>query len=177
MRGQENISGTALRKYNVFGDSTPEAWMGGDGRMLEHMGLITINKRSYGYSVTKKPVPSKDDDPEGFADFEALLQEKLRLSVAEYAESLKVVEAKRTRLVRDEERTDALAPEPRGVKTELGVKAENSDDDCEVVEVASGAAASTEARAGARSTSSRSDARSVTTARQRASKRPLARGL
>ena len=89
MRGQSNISGTTLRKFNLFGDLTPEQWKNETGRALEELGLITINVRSYGYSITKKPIPSQTDEPDEYETFKTLLQKNLRLTVEEYAESLK----------------------------------------------------------------------------------------
>ena len=87
MLGQENISGTMLRKYGISGDSTPDQWKTSDGRYLEELGFITINPRSHGFSVNKKPIPDKETDPEGYEHFANLLSEKLRLDVADYAQS------------------------------------------------------------------------------------------
>ena len=102
MRGQDNISGTFLRKCNVLGDKTPQQWRETDGRVLEEMGLITVNARSHGFSVSKMPVPSHREDEAGWGRFKELLREKLRLSLDEYMDSLVIPEPRRHRVVAED---------------------------------------------------------------------------
>ena len=124
MRGHQNISGTDLRKCNVFGDLTPEQWKNGDGRRLEELGLITINGRSYGFSVTKATVPSSIQDPRGYDEFETLLHNELRLTVEDYADSLAPPVAR--------QRQPRNQPEPRNQPqqqpTQHRMKAEPKED-------------------------------------------------
>ena len=109
--------------------------------------------RSYGYSVTKKAVPDKATDEQGFAAFEKLLRTKFRMGVEEYAASLEPMPVKRrappqaedgherpalaaARVALARNAGDALAapaaqaPAPKADPT---VKGEREDDDDDVV--------------------------------------------
>jgi hypothetical protein len=80
--------GTELKRMGTLGGLTPEAWRNGDGRLLQSYGIIEINVRNHGYSVTKTCVPCIDTDLGGYDDFKTMLKDKLRLDVEDYQKTL-----------------------------------------------------------------------------------------
>ncbi len=90
-----NLSETDLKKFGVFGTLAPDAWRKSDARLLESWGLLELHQRSCGYSVTKKAIPDIHIDNSGCLRFQALLKDKLRMSIEESEETLEPPERRR----------------------------------------------------------------------------------
>ena len=86
MRGLE-ISGTDLKRCGALDGFEPAAWRAGPGARLAEFGLITINPRSYGFSITRKQVPSAETDETAHSHFNSILSTKLNMTLSEYMET------------------------------------------------------------------------------------------
>ena len=102
IRGSE-VAGSDLKKAGVFETQTPEDWRKGDGYLLEKIGVLTINRRSYGFSVTKTPVPNAESDAGALEVFKTALHKELNMTIDEYHDTF-------TLPVRAERRKKAPAP-------------------------------------------------------------------
>jgi hypothetical protein len=175
MRGLD-VGGTDLKRAGVFGDQTAEQWRNQDGRLLQEFGLLRINMRSYGFSVSRTPVPDESTDPTGYANFVKVLKEKLRMNVEQYRGTL---ERSRRQHQAEGAAEDEATPAPRtpgvNMKTETKEEPKDSDSDLEFVDhlgsaapaASSSAAPRTSSGSGAASSSAASAASSaVATARR-----------
>ena len=64
---------------------------------MAELGLLTINMRSYGWSVTRVQVPAEDDDETAHSLLKNVLNTRLNMTVTEYMQTFVVAAPRRTR--------------------------------------------------------------------------------